>query len=161
MNKETDLMLESLKANGTHEMDLPYIEVKGDSVTIDGSLNVDDLRIIVSELEKQKPRTKTKFVKVVFEWNAWEYLKAFSELTDSEQWFIKVSDDQYAPIHDWFNVAETIRKHNLIYRKVETEIDERQGFIDTAMGIYNSSNPRIVEHAFGEMFDSGMRKMEL
>lgn len=81
-----------------------------------------------------KPRTKTEFVKVGCEWNAWEYIKAFSDLPDSEQWFIKVSDDQYAPIHDWFNVAETIRKHNLIYRKVETEIDERQEFIDAVVG---------------------------
>lgn len=40
-----------------------------------------------------------------------------------EQWFIKVSGDQYAPIHDWFVVAETLRVHNLVYQRIETPIE--------------------------------------
>ncbi|CAL9963957.1 hypothetical protein VPHK165_0095 [Vibrio phage K165] len=111
------------------------------------------------KLRSLKPRTKTEFVKVGCEWNAWEYLKAFSELPDSEQWFIKVSDDQYAPIHDWFNVAETIRKHNLIYRKVETEIDERQEFIEVACEKSGLSKHSVEAQVFGVIFDSGEFKL--
>ncbi|QZI90641.1 hypothetical protein MYOV020v1_p0015 [Vibrio phage 98E28.6a] len=111
------------------------------------------------KLRSLKPRTKTEFVKVGCEWNAWEYLKAFSELPDSEQWFIKVSDDQYAPIHDWFNVAETIRKHNLIYRKVETEIDERQEFIEVACEKSGLSKHSVEAQVFGVIFYSGEFKL--
>lgn len=106
-----------------------------------------------NNIEKQKPRTKAEFVKVGCEWNAWEYLKAFSELPDYVQWFIKVSDDQYKPVHDWFNVAETIRKHDLIFRKVETEIDERQEFIDKAMEIAKREGSESDRVWIGMIFD--------
>ncbi|WWO62282.1 coil containing protein [Vibrio phage vB_VcM_SY] len=112
-----------------------------------------------NNIERQKPRTKTEFVKVGCEWAVWEYLKAFSELSDDVQWLIKVSDDQYTPIHDWFNIAETLRKHNLIYRKVETEIDERQEFIDA----YRSEARKLpfvsVEEFAGSIYDSGKFKL--
>ncbi|CAL9956695.1 hypothetical protein VPHK71_0022 [Vibrio phage K71] len=109
--------------------------------------------------EQPKPSTKTEFVKVGCEWNAWEYLKAFSELPDDVQWFVKVSDEQYAPIHDWFNVAETIRKHNLIYRKVETEIDERQEFIDAVCAINEKAHGERRQYLVESMYDSGMVKL--
>ncbi len=72
---------------------------------------------------KEPKRTKKVYEMVGRDWNAWEFLKAYSELPDSEQWFIKVSDDQYAPIHDWFVVAETLRAHNLVYQRIETPIE--------------------------------------
>ena len=109
--------------------------------------------------EIPKPRTKTEFVKVGCEWAVWEYLKAFSDLPDSEQWFIKVSDEQYAPIHDWFNVAETIRKHNLIYRKVEIEIDERQEFIDEISKIQKEVGDCQLGVFYDAIFDSGKFKL--
>ena len=72
---------------------------------------------------KEPKRTKVEYVNIGRDWNAWEFLKAYSELPDSEQWFIKVSDDQYAPIHDWFVVAKTLRAHNLVYQRIETPIE--------------------------------------
>ena len=88
--------------------------------TIDCNLYI--LRAAALETKEQK-RTKVEYVNIGRDWNAWEFLKAYSELPDSEQWFIKVSDDQYMPIHDWFVVAKTLRAHNLVYQRIETPIE--------------------------------------
>lgn len=154
MNKETDSILESLKANGTHEMDLPYIEVKGDSITIDASLNVDDLRIIVSELEKQKPRTKTEFVKVESDL-AWELVKDFEEGVE----FYTCSKG----LHTSKNIGNLLSVwcDGDLHRKVETEIDERDEFVEAVESLCN-------EMGIGEgktswiaktLFDSGEFKL--
>ncbi len=88
--------------------------------TIDCNLYI--LRAAALETKEQK-RTKVEYLNIGRDWNAWEFLKAYSELPDSEQWFIKVSDDQYMPIHDWFVVAKTLRAHNLVYQRIETPIE--------------------------------------
>jgi hypothetical protein len=158
MNKETDLMLESLKANGTHEMDLPYIEVKGDSVTIDGSLNVDDLRIIVSELEKQKPRTKTEFVKCEFE----QVYLAAKAVFDGEELFVGFVDHSGEPTGEYSEVVDqqrAARNYQHLYRKVETEIDERQEFIDTYKNLASVGMPLAIGDWAGILFDSGKFKL--
>ncbi|AUR81758.1 hypothetical protein NVP1013O_11 [Vibrio phage 1.013.O._10N.286.54.F9] len=84
-----------------------------------------DLYILhAAALETKEPkRTKKVYEVVGRDLNAWEFLKAYSELPDSEQWFIKVSGDQYAPIHDWFVVAETLRAHSFVYQRIETPIE--------------------------------------
>ncbi len=155
MNKETDLILESLKANGTHEMDLPCIEVKGESITIDGSLSVGDLRIIVSELDKQKPRTKTEFVQQGFH-NCHEAM--FKHEMEEE---LYISSHNGFIVASMSNIIDNWRTE--LYRKVETEIDERQEFIDAAIELLNqNSHDHEATHYkewFGAMFDSGKFKL--
>ncbi|AUR90475.1 hypothetical protein NVP1144O_27 [Vibrio phage 1.144.O._10N.286.45.B3] len=157
MNKETDSILESLKASGTHEMDLPYIEVKGDSVTIDGSLNVDDLRIIVSELDKQKPRTKTEFVKCEF---ASDKEKAEAFIEGGLRYFTHgpVTGDKEKDTIPVTRLDELLCG-NGIYRKVETEIDERQEFIDVIEEYCHSNGFGVNRRFLGSLFDSGKFKL--
>lgn len=155
MNKETDSILESLKASGTHEIDLPYIEVKGDSITIDGSLNVDDLRIIVSELDKQKSRTKAEFVRCEYsrEWKAVRHYNEVGEL------FVVDWNGNYTNVNDisgaWYEVV--CKNYKELYIKVETEIDECQEFIEVAKELIDGS--KTAEYSLGAMFDSGKFKL--
>ncbi|QZI90984.1 hypothetical protein MYOV024v1_p0059 [Vibrio phage PS34B.2] len=74
-------------------------------------------------LSDLKPRTKTEFVKCEFE-HAWEAVKAFGE---GEKLYTKRSHKDFVLID---NAPDVLRFLYDLHRKVETEIDEQQEFVD-------------------------------
>ncbi len=70
-----------------------------------------------------KPRTKAEFVKCEFN-HAWEAVKTFE---DGEELYTKRSHKDFVLID---NAPDVLRFLYDLHRKVETEIDERQEFID-------------------------------
>ncbi len=106
-------------------------------------------------LSDLKPRTKTEFVQQGFH-------KCHEAMFKHE-----MEEELYISSHNGFIVASM---SNIIdnwrtelYRKVETEIDERQEFIDTAVELLNRDDhggeASHYEIWFGAMFDSGKFKL--
>jgi hypothetical protein len=111
------------------------------------------------KINKPKPRTKTEFVKVEFN-HAWEAVKEHEE---SKNIFHCNESGEYEICgYDMYVIGECVRDGEL-YRKVETEIDERQEFIDSAIELLNkNSHDNEANHYkewFGSMFDSGKFKL--
>jgi hypothetical protein len=104
----------------------------------------------------KKPRTKTEFVKCEFEC-AWHAIKAFE---DGEELYTKRSHKDFVLID---NAPDVLRFLYDLHRKVETEIDERQEFIDTAVELLNRDDhggeASYYEGWFESMFDSGKFKL--
>ena len=105
----------------------------------------------VAEYSNEKPkRVKVEFVKVedsIFDLQ--------HDLVDGNL-FYQDTDDSHYPINTerqlvyWFDLAG-------VYRKVETEIDERQEFIDAAIELIDASKK--TDGLLGAMFDSGKFKL--
>ncbi len=104
----------------------------------------------------KKPRTNTEFVKCVFD-SAWHAIKAFE---DGDELYTKRSHKDFVLID---NAPDVLRFLYDLHRKVETEIDERQEFIDAAVELLNqNSHDHEANHYkewFGAMFDSGKFKL--
>ncbi|CAM0015468.1 hypothetical protein VPHK367G1_0086 [Vibrio phage K367 g1] len=111
----------------------------------ESGLDAGSKRLTLSDL---KPRTKTEFVKCVFN-HAWEAVKAFE---DGEELYTKRSHKDFVLID---NAPDVLRFLYDLHRKVETEIDERQEFIDAACEVVNWSIPK----AMGALYDSGKFKL--
>ncbi|CAH9016999.1 putative coil containing protein [Vibrio phage 217E38-1] len=99
-----------------------------------------------------KPRTKTEFVKCEFE-HAWEAVKAFE---DGEELYTKRSHKDFVLID---NAPDVLRFLYGLYSKVETEIDERQEFIDTACAINEKAHGERRQYLVESMYDSGKFKL--
>ncbi|CAM0014826.1 hypothetical protein VPHK373_0086 [Vibrio phage K373] len=103
---------------------------------------VNDESLLATVEKIQKPRTNTEFVKVEFE-HAWEAVKEFE---DGEKLYTKRSHKDFVLID---NAPDVLRFLYNLHRKVETEIDERQEFIDECQK-YGS---------WEAMYDSGKFKL--
>ena len=114
----------------------------------DGELYV----LRAAALEKPK-RMKVEFVRIDF---TSDKEKAEAFLEGGLRYFThgKVTGDLE---HDTIPVTklEELLRGNGIYRRVETEIDERQEFIDKAKAIIDST--KTAEYSLGAMFDAGCR----
>ena len=108
----------------------------------------------VAEYSNEKPkRVKVEFVRIDF---TSDKEKAEAFLEGGLRYFThgKVTGDLE---HDTIPVTklEQMFSGNGIYRRVETEIDERQEFIDKAKAIIDST--KTAEYSLGAMFDAGCR----
>lgn len=103
-------------------------------------------------IEIEKPRTKAEFVKCEFEC-AWHAIKA---LEDGEELYTKRSHEDFVIIN---NAPDVLRFLYDLHRKVETEIDERQEFIDVYMNLASVSKPLSIDDWAGLIFDSGKFKL--
>ena len=106
--------------------------------------------------EIPKPRTKTEFVKVEYN-HAWEIIKLYE---DGEELFKTDSDE--LQIERINSIALRAQARCPFYRKVETEIDERQEFIDecaSSIKSKNSCEPMYYNDWFGQIYDSGKFKL--
>ena len=102
-------------------------------------------------------KLKPKHVKVKV-----EYVKVEDSIFDLQHalvdgnLFYQDTDDSHYPIKTerqlvyWFDLDG-------VYRKVETEIDERQAFIDAAIELIDASKK--ADGLLGAMFDSGKFKL--
>lgn len=102
-------------------------------------------------LSKPKPRTKTEFVKVEYS-TSWQAAKDHEERVE----FLYRQSDLGDAIkgNNWKAIqspSEAAQYHFDLYRKVETEIDERQEFIDECQkygsweAMYDSGKFKLVE----------------
>ena len=85
---------------------------------------------VLDAIEKTKqPTKKYRYEKVGGEWSVWEYLKEYENSSDDDPWFYKLDSEleEYAPIFEWFNVAEILRANSNLYRRIE--VTERELFI--------------------------------
>lgn len=111
--------------------------------------------------DNPKPRTKTEFVKVEF---ASDKEKAEAFIEGGLRYFTHcpVTGDKEKDTIPVTRLDELLCG-NGIYRKVETEIDERQEFIDTAVELLNRDDhggeASYYEGWFESMFDSGKFKL--
>ncbi|CAH9013279.1 hypothetical protein VPHF35G1_0091 [Vibrio phage F35 g1] len=97
-----------------------------------------------NNIERQKPRVKTEFVKCEFE-SRGQALDTY----DNEEELYVVSASSEAGYSECHTSSDAIDMWNQLYRKVETEIDERQEFIDECQ-----------KHGSWEaMYDSGKFKL--
>lgn len=123
-----------------------------------GDCNIYILR--AAALEKPK-RTKVEYVKVtdsIFD------LK--DEFERGDLYFdrdactggIYASSEKYQKIIDMTDFNQAALNNN-IYRKVETEIDERQEFIDAACNEVNATLNSCAAEGFARLYDSGKFKL--
>ena len=110
-----------------------------------------------NNIEKQKPRTKTEYELLCnSSFNVWG-LKGLLE-SGSLFYFI---NDEYRPVSvgsDIFAIEHFLSGH--IYRKVETEIDERQEFVGTYASLrHEFHGQRTYDDFSGFMYDSGKFKL--
>ncbi len=122
----------------------------------EGRLVVERLKKDCKTLNDTAPRTKTEFVKCEFS-HAWEAVKEHEE---SKNIFHCNEGGEYAICgYDMHIIGECISDGEL-YRKVETEIDERQEFIDTACETLDDDEGHAhYSKYFGQLFDSGKFKL--
>ena len=130
--------------------------IDGDSVwAVNNRYDAMTSQITISDL---KPRTKTEFVKVEYS-HAWEIVKLYE---DGVELFKTDSDE--LQIERINSIALRAQARYPFYRKVETEIDERQEFIDAVIGGNGSdgywfNGVFVSSDVVGVIFDSG--KVEL
>ncbi|CAM0052960.1 hypothetical protein VPHF89G1_0018 [Vibrio phage F89 g1] len=114
--------------------------------------------------EQPKPRTKTEFVKCEFK-HAWEALKAFE---DGEELFRDKNQTLNTDTVEFVKAANvggigyilTFYKADNLYRKVETEIDERQEFCAAYHKLREEFNSQHeVDSFYNFLFDSGKFKL--
>jgi len=77
------------------------------------------------------------------------------DLVDGKLVYLDVDDNHY-PIDTESQLVNCFDS-NSVYRKVETEIDERQEFIDAAIELIDASKK--TDGLLGAMFDSGKFKL--
>ena len=106
-------------------------------------------------LSQPKPRTKTEFVKC-------EYGDKVSNIVmdfENNVQLYKLVNDEHWTIDELDDLFQIILNDCYIYRKVETEIDERQEFID-AYARKSKMIPRCYDGDIaGYLFDSGKFKL--
>ncbi|AUS01569.1 coil containing protein [Vibrio phage 1.286.O._10N.286.55.C4] len=110
------------------------------------------LKKACNALNDKKPRTKTEFVKCEFN-HAWEAVKAFGE---GEKLYTKRSHKDFVLID---NAPDVLRFLYDLHRKVETEIDERQEFIEKSEQVLseNTQTDHDIKEACGALYDAGCR----
>lgn len=100
-----------------------------------------------------KPRTKTEFVKVtgsIFD---------LKDLLENEGLYFSTDTDEYDYCNNERDLCAAVYNGN-IYRKVETEINERQEFIDTYASLrHEFHGQRTYDDFSGFMYDSGRFKL--
>ncbi|AUS00814.1 hypothetical protein NVP1278O_79 [Vibrio phage 1.278.O._10N.286.54.E8] len=107
--------------------------------------------------EIPKPRTKIEFVKCEFlrEWEAVRYYNEDGEL------FVVDCNGNYTNVNDisgaWYEVV--CKNYHNIYRQVETEIDERQEFIDVIEEHCHENGFGVNRMFLGSLYDSGKFKL--
>lgn len=109
----------------------------------------------VGEYSNEKPkRMKAEYVPVEFD-QAWQAVKAFEE---GEKFYTHFQVQGWVPIN---NVQQVVPNFEVkkIYRKVETEIDERQEFIDELVRLNKTAKSPKLSDFFGEIYDSGKFKL--
>lgn len=104
-------------------------------------------------LSDLKPRTKTEFVKVEYS-HAWEIIKLYEDGVE-----IFKDDSDELQIDRINSIALRAQAGYPIYRKVETEIDERQEFIDAVSKILPEYDKRTMPLWIGKLYDSGKFKL--
>ncbi|AUR90730.1 coil containing protein [Vibrio phage 1.149.O._10N.286.55.A12] len=124
---------------------------------------IEAARLIVERLKRDcktlnvtAPRTKTEFVKVEYN-HAWEIIKLYE---GGEELFKTDSDE--LQIERINSIALRAQAGYPFYRKVETEIDERQEFIEECVSSIKSENscdPMYYNDWFGQIYDSGKFKL--
>ncbi len=109
-------------------------------------------------IEIEKPRTKAEFVKCEYsrEWKAVRHYNEVGEL------FVVDCNGNYTNVNDisgaWYEVV--CKNYKELYIKVETEIDERQEFIDTYASLrHEFHGQRTYDDFSGFMYDSGKFKL--
>lgn len=105
--------------------------------------------------EIPKPRTKTEFVKVNY---GMEHFAAGSDLFSGRDLHVLSRDENYYKIKSQ-DKAVKASQDGRIYEKVETEIDERQEFIEAACEKSGLSKYSVEAQVFGVIFDSGKFKL--
>lgn len=116
-----------------------------------------DIACEMLELES-KPRTKTEFVKREFE----QVYLAAKSVFDGEELFVGFVDHSGEPTGEYSEVVDqqrAARNYQHLYRKVETEIDERQEFIDTYKNLASVRMTPSIDELAGLIFDSGKFKL--
>ncbi|AUR95779.1 coil containing protein [Vibrio phage 1.213.O._10N.222.54.F10] len=103
------------------------------------------------EPKQEKPkRVKVEYVKCEFKF-AWEAVKAFE---DGEEFHTHFISDGWVAVEHVQQVIPNLQVEKL-YRRTETEIDERQEFIERAEELIDIS--KIAEYSLGKMYDAGCR----
>lgn len=105
-------------------------------------------------LEKPK-RTKVEYEKVEFEPN--EIWKAFKEHQEVGYLYVNTPDGFECLFDGVFNLAMAISQGDQLYRRIETEIDERQEFIDAACDVLDGDAG--IASSIGRLYDSGRFKI--
>ena len=103
--------------------------------------------------EIPKPRTETEFVKIEYN-HAWEIIKLYE---GGEELFKTDSDE--LQIERINSIALRAQAGYPFYRKVETEIDERQEFIEAVSEILPEYDKRTMPLWIGKLYDSGKFKL--
>lgn len=109
--------------------------------------------------KRTKPRTKTYFVKVEYS-TSWKAAKDHEERVE----FLYRQSDLGDAIkgNNWKAIqspSEAAQYHFDLYRKLETEIDERQEFIDEAREVTRATPNSKAAMSFGMLYDSGKFKL--
>lgn len=104
----------------------------------------------------KKPRTKVEFVNVEFE-NVGECVQSVHD-NHGEYFFFNSSSGEYQAAE--YQDSAWYWKEGNLYRRVETEIDERQEFIGAAMSMFLHVDDRqMLLAVVCDMFDSGKFKL--
>ncbi|AUR94939.1 hypothetical protein NVP1199A_73 [Vibrio phage 1.199.A._10N.286.55.C10] len=98
--------------------------------------------------EIPKPRTKTEFVKIEYN-HAWEIIKLYE---DGEELFKTNSDE--LQIERINSIALRAQAGYPFYRKVETEIDERQEFIERMLEMLDLNEAYDGNKIVSDMYDN-------
>ncbi|CAH9016450.1 putative coil containing protein [Vibrio phage 511E55-1] len=132
---------------------LPYIGIKRNwslefiGQTSDATRGIRDTKSKLLTLSDLKPRIKTEFVKVNY---GMEHFAAGSDLFSGRDLHVLSRDGNYYKIKSQ-DKAVKASQDGRIYEKVETEIDERQEFIDECQkhgsweAMYESGKFKLVE----------------
>ena len=111
----------------------------------------------VAEYSNEKPkRVKVEFVKVedsIFDLR--EEFEKYELYSKADIIFDGCVEDGFVSIHSEIDLAKAIQVDQ-IYRKVETEIDERQEFIEAACKVVPTTAEEDIK-VMGKMFDAGCR----
>ena len=114
----------------------------------------------VAEYSNEKPkRVKVEFVKVedsIFDLR--EEFEKYELYSKADIIFDGCVEDGFVLIHSEIDLAKATQVDQ-IYRKVETEIDERQEFIEIACNEVNATLDSDAAEDFGRLFDSGKFKL--
>ena len=110
-------------------------------------------------LSDLKPSTKTEFVKLEFN-HAWEAARDHEERVE----FLYRQSDLGEALkgNNWKAIqspSEAAQYHFDLYRRVETEIDERQEFIEKSEQVLseNTQTDHDIKEACGALYDAGCR----
>ena len=141
------------------------IEVHGENSNFDYMHKLKNAIAMVEDRESpcnqaalNKPkRVKVSYVSADFskEWKAVRYYNEVGEL------FVVDFNGNYSNVNDisgtWYEVI--CKNYDSLFIQIETEIDERQEFIDAAIGVLNVHYQNAAATLCGDLFDSGKFKL--